>query len=102
MHICIKKLFSPSRKLPSGKIARGLWVSIFRLFGIEWIMPQQVVKLLACARGQFGSHCNLEVWRMVPFWLMWCILKERNDQNLEDCVRTMIELQVIMFKSLYV
>jgi hypothetical protein len=29
------------------EVARDLWVSIFRLFGLEWVMPQRVMELLA-------------------------------------------------------
>jgi hypothetical protein len=29
------------------EVARDLWASIFRLFGIEWVMSQRVVELLA-------------------------------------------------------
>jgi hypothetical protein len=29
------------------EVARDLWVSIFRLFGLEWVVPQRVMELLA-------------------------------------------------------
>jgi len=47
------------------KVARDTWVSVFRLIGREWVMPQRVEELLVSWRCQFGSHCNIEVWRMV-------------------------------------
>jgi len=55
------------------EVARDLWVLIFRLFGLEWIMHQMELELLACWRGQLGSHRRLEAWRMGPLCLMYCI-----------------------------
>jgi hypothetical protein len=34
------------------KVARELWVLIFRLFGVEWIVPKRVMELLTSWRGQ--------------------------------------------------
>jgi hypothetical protein len=28
--------------------ARELWNAIFRLFGVEWVMPRRVIELLDC------------------------------------------------------
>jgi hypothetical protein len=61
-------------------------------------MPQWVVELLASWRGHFGSRNNLEAWRMAPLCMMWCISRERNSRNFEDCMRTMAEIKDIMFK----
>jgi hypothetical protein len=33
------------------EVARDLVVSIFLHFGIEWVVPQRVVELLACLRS---------------------------------------------------
>lgn len=70
-------------------IARGLWVLVFRLFGVEGAMPNQVLELLTNWSGQFGSQCNLEAWRMAPHCVKWCNWKERNSQNFENYERTM-------------
>jgi hypothetical protein len=32
----------------------------------------------------------LEIWRMVPIYLMWCIWKEHNAQSFVDCERMML------------
>jgi hypothetical protein len=37
------------------EVARDLLVSIFRLFGLEWVLPQRMVDLLVCWRGRLGS-----------------------------------------------
>jgi hypothetical protein len=33
--------------------------------------------------------------------VMWCIWRKLNSQNFEDCVRPVVELKDILFKSLY-
>jgi hypothetical protein len=55
------------------EVAKDLWVLTFHLFGLEWIMPQMVLELLACWRGQLGSRHRLEASRMSPLCLMYCI-----------------------------
>jgi hypothetical protein len=54
------------------EVAIELWVSIFRLFCVEWVMPRKVM-LLASWKGQIGSCNILEVWRIVLLCLMLCI-----------------------------
>jgi hypothetical protein len=83
------------------EVARELWASIFRLFGVEWVMPRRVIELLACWRGQLGSRNILEAWRMTSLCLMWCIWRERNARCFEDREISMEELNNVMFKSLY-
>jgi hypothetical protein len=51
------------------RVTRELWV-FFRLFGVEWVMPNQMVDLLASWSGCFGSHRYLEAWRMAPHCVM--------------------------------
>jgi hypothetical protein len=64
-------------------------------------MPQRVVELLASWRGQFGSCCNLEIWRLSPLCLMWCIWRGHNARNFKDCEKSVLELKAII-KFLYV
>jgi hypothetical protein len=49
------------------EVVRALWVLTYRLFGLEWVMPQRVVELLASWRGQFSNSCNLEAWSNVVY-----------------------------------
>jgi hypothetical protein len=46
--MCMKSEESIDHFLFHCEVTRNLWVSVFRLIGIEWIMPQWVVELLAC------------------------------------------------------
>jgi hypothetical protein len=48
-----------------------------------------------------GSRNILEVWRLAPLCLMWCIWRERNARSFEDRETSVVELKNIMFKSLY-
>lgn len=81
------------------ELARELWVSIFHLFCVEWAMLRRVVEL-ANWRGHLGSRCILEAWRLTLLFLMWCILRERNAKNFKNCEKLVVELRVVMFKSL--
>jgi hypothetical protein len=51
------------------EVARELWVSIFHLFGVEWVMLKKVVEL-ANWSGQLGSRCILEARSLAPLFLM--------------------------------
>ena len=70
----------------------------------RYVLVQQLVFTMFTDKmlNKPHSHHNIEVWRMVPLCLIWCIWREHNVQNFKDCERTVIELRVIMFKSLYV
>jgi hypothetical protein len=53
------------------EVARDLWVFGFLSFWDgHWSCPKRVVEFLAGWRDQFGSHCKMEVWKMVPLCLM--------------------------------
>jgi hypothetical protein len=56
-------------------------------------MPQWVVELLACWRGQFESHCSIDVWKMVLLCLMWCIWKEHKAQNFKNYEWTVLRVK---------
>ena len=51
-------------------VALELWDMVFGLFGVYWVMPMSVVGLFACWQGQFGPHCNGDIWMVVPHCLM--------------------------------
>ncbi len=54
-------------------IARELWTMVFNFFGVQWIMPQGVAQLLACLQGRFCQHHSIDIWKVIPHRLMWCI-----------------------------
>lgn len=56
-------------------------------------MPRRVHDLLVSWRGQVGLGTIMEVWRLAPFILMWCLWRERNAQSLEDIKTSVVELR---------
>ena len=41
--------------------AYNLWMFVFSLFGVSWVMPKQVVGLLACWNRGVGGRCWVAV-----------------------------------------
>jgi hypothetical protein len=63
-------------------------------------MPSRMVDLFTCRRA-IGSRFQLDaVWKIISPCLMWCIWRERNDQNF-DRERTWVELNALFFKTLF-
>jgi hypothetical protein len=83
------------------EVARDLWSSLFNLFGVDWVMPRRVRELLVSWGGQEGCRNILEVWRLAPLCLMWCIWRERNARNFENRETSVEELKKIIFNSFY-
>jgi hypothetical protein len=42
----------------------------------------------------------LAVWKMVHC-LLWCLWREHNDRNFENCERTLLEFKSLFFITLY-
>ena len=81
-------------------IVYELWSMVFTLFGTYWAMPNTMVELLACWQGNFSRHRNGVIWMAVPYCLMWCIWRERNNRCFEDFERTIADLKLFFFKTL--
>ena len=81
-------------------ISYEMWSMIFCLFGICWVMPERVVDLLDCWTCNFRRHRNIVIWRFVPHYLMWCILREWNSRNFEGRERSIIEFKSFFFFTL--
>ena len=60
-------------------------------------MPQKVIELFESWQGKFGRHRNIELWRIVPHCLLWCIWCERNARRFEGCERSMLEFKSFFF-----
>ena len=39
----------------------------------SWVMPKQVVELLACWLRGVGRHRSASVWDVIPWFIMWSI-----------------------------
>ena len=69
-----------------------LFGAVFRVFGIQWVLPKWVVDLLFAHRNWFGKH-SLDIWYVVPLCLMWILWRERNRQTFEDPERSISQLE---------
>ena len=47
-------------------IVGELWSMVYTLFGVSWVMPKEVVELLAIWPGKFRKHKNGVIWNVVP------------------------------------
>lgn len=59
-------------------------------------MPQRVVELLACWKGQYARCCNGEIWNAIPLGLMWILWREWNRWTFEGLERSMLEVKFIL------
>ena len=72
-------------------IAHSLWTYMFRLFGMEWVMPGSVVDLLFCWYHWLGKHSS-DIWDLALGCLMWTIWIERNRRSFEDEEKMVVQL----------
>ena len=66
-----------------------------------WVMPQSVVDLFASWPGSFGKQCNIDLWRVVPHCLLWCLWRERNIRCFEGTERSFLEIKSLFLHSLF-
>jgi hypothetical protein len=43
----------------------------------------------------------MQIWRMAPLYLMWCLWKEQNARNFEDCEIGLINLNKLAIQTLF-
>ena len=73
---------------------------VLTLFGISWVIPKDVVELLASWPGKFRKRRDGVIWNMIPHCLMWGIWRERNAQIFEGAERVIHELKMSFFLTL--
>ena len=56
------------------------------MFGIQWVMPGNVVSVLFSWRNWLGK-LGSDIWNMVPACLMWLVWKEKNSRTFFDWSR---------------
>jgi hypothetical protein len=74
---------------------------VFGLFGLDWVMPCQVLQLWAAWQVRGADHRNMVIWRMVPHCVIWCLWRERNARLFEDCESAMVDIKLLFFQTLY-
>ena len=82
-------------------VANELWNMVFDLFGVQWIMLQKVLDLLASWEGRFGRHRNMAIWKVKPHSLMWSPWQETNSRSFEGSEQSILELMSFFFYSLF-
>jgi hypothetical protein len=83
------------------EVASEMWTVCLQLFGVIWVMPRRVSELMECWRGQLGNREVLQLWRLVPLCLMWCLWRERNARSFEDREIGLAELKRLFLQTLY-
>ena len=48
-----------------------------------------------------GDARNMVVWRMIPHCVMWCLWRERNARHFKDCEKSVEDLKLMFFHTLY-
>ena len=73
---------------------------MFRLFGIDWVMPGSIVDLLFCWYHWLGKHSS-DIWNLVPDCLMWTIWTEQNRRSFEDKGKIVVQLLDLYQRTLF-
>jgi hypothetical protein len=81
------------------EVARDLWSALFTLFDVTWVMPATVLDLLACWRGQVGTHSSSSCVENSPVVLNVDHLERRNARCFG--VHFPIYLRIICLFSLF-
>ena len=82
-------------------IAWELWSLVFYLFGIQWVMSHTVLELFEAWQGKFAWHRHIDVWRLVPHCLIWCIWCERNARSFEGCECSLLDIKSFFLNTLW-
>ena len=83
------------------EVATELWNVFLQLFGVNWVMLRKVSDCLECWRGQLGNRHAMHIWRLIPLCVMWCLWRDQNACNFEDCESGMIELKKLALNTLF-
>ena len=70
------------------------------LFGLHWVMPHYVVELFESLQGKFRQRHNIDLWRLVPHCVMWCIWRERSARSFEGCEQSLLEIKSFFLHTL--
>ena len=82
------------------EMASSLW-NIFSLIGLAWVMPSQVAELFSYLKRQFRGLRNVEMLKIIPSCLMYCLWWKRDDWSFEDHEQAIEEFKDFFFMTLY-
>jgi hypothetical protein len=64
-------------------------------------MPGCLKECLGSWRAQRGNRTVLQIWRMAPLYVMWCLWRERNARSFEDREIGLMELKKRVLQTLF-
>ncbi len=99
--MCKRSGESPNHLLLHCEMAQSLWSMVFCLFGVVWVMPGSVVEVLASWMGCFRKSLHADVWGAAPLCVMWVIWRERNLRVFEGQERTVLDLKLVLLRTLF-
>ena len=82
------------------KYANTLWSEVLRLFGVQWVMPKNIVSLLSAWWNWLESHTS-NVWNMVLVCLVWLIWKEHNARIFKETERLVDYVKPLLLRILF-
>jgi hypothetical protein len=83
------------------EVAIEVWSMVLQLFGVTWVMPGRMKECLGSWRRQRGNRTVLQIWRVVPLCVMWCLWREMNVRSFEDRELGFIKLKKMVLQTLY-
>ena len=99
--MCKKSGESIDHLLLHCEVALEVWNMVCQLFDIMWVMPGSLKECLGSWRAQGGNHTVLQIWRMAPMCVLWCLWKERNARSFEDRELGLMELKKMVLQTLF-
>jgi hypothetical protein len=99
--MCKKSRESINHLLLHCEVAIEVWNMVFWLFGGMWVMQGRLKDCLGSWQGQKGNSIVIQIWRMTPLCVMWCLWRERNARNFEDCEHEIMELKKRVLQTLF-
>jgi hypothetical protein len=48
---------------------------------------------------QMGKRLLVQIWRMAPLCLLWCLWKELNAHSFEDCETGLLNLKKLVLQT---
>ena len=71
------------------------------LFGVHWVMPRCIVELLESWSRKFNRLGSKVLQRMIPYCHIWVIWRERNTCTFYGNERSIHELILLFFQTLF-
>ena len=73
---------------------------VWALFGLQWVIPHGVSDLFSSWQGSFGGHWSIDLWRAVPYCVLWCIWRERNSRCFKGKEGSSSDLKSLLLHTL--